>query len=35
MEVVFDYSDGTIVGEYAGFNEISVKRLVSRDGQSQ
>ncbi len=35
VELVFDNSDGTIVGEYASFNEISVKRMVSRDGQSQ
>ncbi|HWU53306.1 MAG TPA: AAA family ATPase, partial [Tahibacter sp.] len=35
VELVFDNSDGTIVGEYAKFNEISVKRVVTRDGQSQ
>ncbi len=35
VELIFDNADGTIVGEYAQFNEISVKRLVSRDGQSQ
>ncbi len=35
VELVFDNADGTIVGEYAHFNEISVKRTVSRDGQSQ
>jgi chromosome segregation protein len=34
VELLFDNSDGTIVGEYAGYNEISVKRVVSRDGQS-
>ena len=34
VELVFDNSDHTITGEYAAFNEISVKRLVSRDGQS-
>jgi chromosome segregation protein len=34
VELVFDNSDGTIVGEYARFNEISVKRTVSRDGVS-
>ncbi len=34
VELLFDNSDGTIVGEYAKFNEISVKRVVSRDGQS-
>ncbi|HET8943138.1 MAG TPA: chromosome segregation protein SMC [Rudaea sp.] len=35
VELVFDNSDGTIVGEYAKYNEISVRRTASRDGQSQ
>jgi chromosome segregation protein len=35
VELLFDNSDGLIVGEYANYNEISVKRVVSRDGQSQ
>jgi chromosome segregation protein len=35
VELVFDNSDGTVTGEYAHYNEISVKRIVSRDGQSQ
>jgi chromosome segregation protein len=35
VELLFDNSDGTITGEYAQFAEISVKRLVSRDGTSQ
>ena len=34
VELLFDNSDHTITGEYAAFNEISVKRTVSRDGQS-
>jgi len=34
VELIFDNSDGALAGEYAAFNEISVKRLVSRDGQS-
>jgi len=34
VELIFDNSDGTIQGEYANFNEISIKRAVSRDGQS-
>ena len=34
VELVFDNSDHTITGEFAAFNEISVKRTVSRDGQS-
>ncbi len=35
VELLFDNSDGTIEGEYASFNQISVKRSVSRDGQSR
>ncbi|MCF6211642.1 MAG: chromosome segregation protein SMC [Gammaproteobacteria bacterium] len=35
IELIFDNSDGTIKGEFATFNEISVRRTVSRDGQSQ
>lgn len=35
VELVFDNSDKTLGGEYAKFNELSVKRLVSRDGQSK
>ncbi len=35
VELVFDNSDGTITGEYAKYNEISVKRTVNRDAQSQ
>ncbi len=35
VELIFDNSDGTIQGEYAQYAEISVKRTVSRDGQSQ
>jgi len=35
VELIFDNSDGVVVGEYAKFNEISVKRNASRDGQSQ
>lgn len=34
IELVFDNSDGTIVGEYASYNEISVRRKVTRDGQN-
>ncbi len=34
IELVFDNSDGTLVGEYAAFTEISVKRKVTRDGQN-
>ncbi|MFC4821505.1 chromosome segregation protein SMC [Dokdonella ginsengisoli] len=35
VELLFDNSDGLVGGEYAGYNEISVKRIVTRDGQSQ
>ncbi|WP_020209607.1 chromosome segregation protein SMC [Gilvimarinus chinensis] len=34
IELVFDNSDGSLVGEYAAFTEISIKRRVSRDGQN-
>ncbi len=34
IELVFDNSDGTITGEYAGYSEVSVKRRVTRDGQN-
>ena len=34
VELIFDNTDHTISGEYASFNEISVKRTVSRDGSS-
>ncbi|WMJ69705.1 chromosome segregation protein SMC [Stenotrophomonas sp. 24(2023)] len=34
VELIFDNSDHAISGEYAAFNEISVKRTVSRDGTS-
>jgi chromosome segregation protein len=34
IELVFDNSDGTLLGEYAGYSEISIKRKVSRDGDN-
>jgi chromosome segregation protein len=34
VELIFDNSDGKIGGQYAGYNEISVKRVCSRDGTS-
>ncbi|MDQ2069154.1 chromosome segregation protein SMC [Natronospira bacteriovora] len=34
IELVFDNSDGSVGGQYAGYNEISVRRQVSRDGTS-
>ncbi|MFT7287495.1 MAG: chromosome segregation protein [Halieaceae bacterium] len=35
IELVFDNSDGGIGGEYASYAEISIRRLVTRDGQSE
>lgn len=34
VELVFDNSSGRIQGEYANYNELSVKRLVTREAQS-
>jgi len=34
IELIFDNSDGTITGEYAGYSEISVKRKVTRESQN-
>lgn len=34
VELVFDNSDGQLQGQYAGFSEVSLKRVVSRDGTS-
>ncbi len=35
IELVFDNTDGTLSGAYAGYNEVSLRRVVSRDGTSQ
>lgn len=35
IELNFDNSDGTLGGEYGNFAEISIKRKVTRDGQSE
>jgi chromosome segregation protein len=35
IELVFDNTDGRAGGEFAQFNEISVRREVTRDGQSK
>ena len=35
VELVFDNSDKTISGAYANYAEVSVRRVVTRDGQSQ
>ncbi|MBS0422501.1 MAG: chromosome segregation protein SMC [Proteobacteria bacterium] len=34
VELVFDNSDGKLGGQYANYNEVSLKRQVSRDGSS-
>jgi chromosome segregation protein len=34
VELVFDNSDGKLAGPYAAYAEVSLKRLVSRDGNS-
>ncbi|NRB40034.1 MAG: chromosome segregation protein SMC [Pseudomonadales bacterium] len=35
IELVFDNSDGSLGGEYAGWAEIAIKRKVTRDAQNQ
>ncbi len=35
IELVFDNSDGRVGGEYASYAEISTKRQVNREGQSE
>jgi len=34
VELIFDNSEGRVAGQFAGYNEISVKRQISRDGVS-
>ncbi len=34
VELIFENNDGRLGGEYAQYSEISIKRTVSRDGQS-
>ncbi len=34
IELIFDNSDGTLTGEYAAFNEISIRRKVTREGDN-
>ena len=34
VELLFDNDDHRLKGEYANFNEVSIKRKVERDGQS-
>jgi chromosome segregation protein len=35
IELVFDNSDGQITGAYAGYSEVAMRRVVTRDGTSQ
>src|SRR5699024_7727301 len=35
VELIFSNDKGRLTGEYAAFNEIAVRRQVTRDGQSQ
>ena len=35
VELIFDNSAGRVTGEYAKYNEISVKRIATRAGQSK
>lgn len=35
IELIFDNTSGTVGGQYAQYNEISIKRQVTRDGTSQ
>lgn len=34
IELVFDNSDASLLGEYAAYGEISIRRRVTRDGQN-
>ncbi len=35
IELVFDNSDGSVTGAYAQYTEIAVRRVLTRDGNSQ
>jgi chromosome segregation protein len=35
IELAFDNADGTITGPYAAYNEVTVRRELTRDGTSQ
>ncbi len=35
VELLFDNVEGKLGGEYSSYSEIAIKRLVTRDGQSQ
>ncbi len=34
IELIFDNTDGSLGGQYAQYNEIAIKRRLTRDGQS-
>ncbi len=34
IELIFDNSDGAIGGQFANYNEVAIKRVVTRDGTS-
>ncbi|MFP6806326.1 MAG: chromosome segregation protein SMC [Pseudomonadales bacterium] len=34
IELIFDNTEGRLTGEYAAYTELSIKRQISRDGQS-
>ncbi|MCY1333545.1 Chromosome partition protein Smc [compost metagenome] len=34
IELIFDNSDNSLIGEYAAYAEISIRRRVTRDGQN-
>ncbi len=34
IELIFDNSDGRLGGEYAKYNEIAIKRVITREGNS-
>lgn len=34
VELIFDNQDGSLTGEYASYAEISIKRVLARDGDS-
>lgn len=34
VELVFDNTEGKLLGEYASYNELSIRRIVTRDSQS-
>ena len=35
IELLFDNTEGKLGGEYSKYNEISIKRIMTRDGQSK